>query len=151
VSVPPLPRGHWVHDPEIGGGRMLGEGCHFVDFMVFVTGSKPVSVFAQGFGADNAQVSLRFADGSVGALDYFSVADHALAKEHFEVFGGGKHLIVDDFHDKGQAAEVRQFIQSVKTGGPMPIPLEDLFASTRVTFAVLQSLRTGQAVELRTS
>ncbi len=148
VSVPPLPREHWAHDPEIGGGRMLGEGCHFVDFMVFVTGSKPVSVFAQGFGADNAQVSLRFADGSVGALDYFSVADPGLAKEHFEVFGGGKHLIVDDFHDKGQSAEVRQFIQAVKTGGPMPIPLEALLASTRATFAVLQSLRSGQAVNL---
>jgi len=148
VSVPPLPREHWAHDPAVGGGRMLGEGCHFIDFMVFVTGSKPVSVYAQGFGTDNIQVSIRFADGSVGALDYFSVADPSLAKEHFEVFGGGRHVIVDEFHDKGQAAEVRQFIQSVKTGAPMPIPLDQIIASTRATFAALQSQRTGQAVGL---
>jgi len=148
ASVPPMPREHWAHDPEIGGGRMLGEGCHFVDFMVFVTGSKPVSVFAQGFGADNVQVSLRFADGSVGALDYFSVADPGLAKEHFEVFGGGKHLIIDDFHDKGQATEVRQFIQAVKTGAPMPIPLDQIITSMQATFATLKSLQTGQVVPL---
>jgi len=148
VSVPPMPREHWMHDPEVGGGRMLGEGCHFLDYMVFVTGAKPVSVFAQGFGLDNVQVSVRFADGSVGALDYFSVADSALAKEHFEVFAGGRHLIVDDFHDKGQAEEVRQFIQAVKTGGPMPIPLDQIVSSMQATFATLKSLQTGQSVAL---
>jgi polar amino acid transport system substrate-binding protein len=148
VSVGPLPHGHWAADPEIGGGRILGEVCHFVDFLQFAARAKPVRVFAQGFGGDNVQVSMRFADGSVGAIDYFDVADLSLGKEHFEAFGGGKHLVVDDFRDKGQPEEVRQFVQAVKTGGPMPIALEEIVASTRATFAVLRSLQTGQAVEL---
>ena len=148
VSVGPLPHGHWTADPETGGGRILGEMCHFVDFLQFVARSKPVRLFAQGFGGDNVQVSLRFTDGSVGAIDYFNVADPSLGKEHFEVFGGGKHLVVEDFRDKGQAEEVRQFVQAVKTGGPMPIVLEEIVASTRATFAILRSLQTGQAIEL---
>jgi predicted dehydrogenase/threonine dehydrogenase-like Zn-dependent dehydrogenase len=148
VSVQPLPREHWYHDPEVGGGRMLGEGCHFVDFLQFVARARPVSVFAQGFGADNVQVAVRFVDGSVGALDYFSVADQALAKEYFEVFGGGRQLIVDDFRDKGQTEEVRRFVQAIKTGGPMPIELDEIVTSMRATFAVLKSLQAGQSVLL---
>src|SRR5439155_15009286 len=87
VSVSPLPRDHWLNDPEAGGGRILGEVCHFVDFLQFAARSRPVSVFAQGFGGDNVQVLLRFADGSVGAIDYFSVGNAAVGKEHLEVFG----------------------------------------------------------------
>ena len=148
VSVLPLPHGHWAVDPEIGGGRILGEVCHFVDFLQFAARAKPVRIFAQGFGGDNVQVSLRFTDGSVGAIDYFDVADPALGKEHWEAFGGGKHLVVEDFRDKGQAEEVRQFVAAVKSGGPMPVALEEIVASTRATFAILRSLQSGQAVEL---
>jgi polar amino acid transport system substrate-binding protein len=148
VSVTPLPANHWVNDPVIGGGRILGEVCHFVDFLHFMARSRPVTVFAQGFGADNVQVSLRFADGSVGSVDYFSVADAALAKEHFEMFGGGQHVIVDDCRDKGQAGEVRQFLAAVKSGGPMPIAFAEIVASTRATLAINESLRTGRAVQL---
>ena len=111
-------------------------------------GRDPCRVFAQGFGGDNVQVSMRFADGSVGAIDYFDVADPSLGKEYFEAFGGGKNLIVEDFRDKGQAEEVRRFVEAAKSGGPMPIPLEEIIASTRATFAIVRSLRTGQAVEL---
>ena len=148
VSVQPLPHGHWVSDPDVGGGRILGEVCHFVDFLQFAARSKPVRVFAQGFGTDNVQVSLRFADGSVGSVDYFDVADAALAKEQIEVFGGGQHLVVTDFRDKGQPEQIRKFIEAVKSGGPMPIPLEEIVASTRATFAVLASQHTGQAIEV---
>jgi polar amino acid transport system substrate-binding protein len=148
VSVAPLPKEHWINDPEIGGGRALGEVCHFVDFLHFMAHARPVSVFAQGFGAENVQVSIRFADSSVGAIDYFSVADTTLAKEHFEAFGAGKHVIVDDFRDKGQAEEIRQFVAAVKAGKPMPIAFGDIIGSTQATFAILKSMRTGQAVEL---
>jgi polar amino acid transport system substrate-binding protein len=148
VSVTPLPKDHWINDPVTGGGRILGEVCHFVDFLHFMAQSRPVTVFAQGFGQDNVQVALRFADGSVGAIDYFSVADAALAKEHWEMFGGGRHVIVDDFRDKGQAAEVRQFIAAVKSGGALPIPFEEIVASTRATLAIPRSLQTGRLVEL---
>jgi polar amino acid transport system substrate-binding protein len=148
VSVAPLPHGHWAADPDTGGGRILGEVCHFVDFLQFVAKARPVSVFAQGFGGENVQVSMRFADGSVGAVDYFNVADASLGKEYFEAFGGGKTLLVDDFRDKGQPEEVRRFVDAVKKGGPMPIPLEEILASTRATFAILKSIQTGRLVEL---
>jgi predicted dehydrogenase len=148
VSVQPLPAEHWINDPDAGGGRILGEVCHFIDFLRFAARSRMLSVFAQGFGAENVQVSLRFADGSVGSIDYFSVADAGLEKEHFEAFGGGQHVVVDDFREKGQAEEVKQFVQAVKTGGSMPIPVEEILESTRATLAVLESMRTGQAVEL---
>ena len=81
VSVQPLPADHWVNDPQTGGGRILGEVCHFIDFLRFIARSRVVSVFAQGFGGENVQVALRFADGSVGSIDYFNVADAALKKE----------------------------------------------------------------------
>jgi predicted dehydrogenase len=148
VSVTPLPKEHWINDPEIGGGRVVGEVCHFVDFLHFMAQSRPVSVFAHGFGAENVQVSMRFANGTVGAIDYFSVADSSLGKEHFEVFGAGQHVIVDDFHDKGQAEEVRRFVAAVRAGTDMPIAFDEIVASTRATFAILKSLRTGQAVHL---
>jgi polar amino acid transport system substrate-binding protein len=148
VSVTPLPKDHWINDPQIGGGRILGEVCHFVDFLQYCAKARPVSVYAQSFGVENVQVSLRFADGSVGAIDYFSVADAALGKEHFEIFGAGKNLIVDDFREKGQAEEVRQFIAAVKSGKELPIPFDEIVASTRATLAVTQSLRTGQGVAL---
>jgi len=148
VSVAPLPHGHWAADLEVGGGRILGEVCHFVDFLQFAARAKPVRVFAQGFGGDNVQASLRFADGSVGAIDYFDVADPSLGKEYFEAFGGGKNLIVEDFRDKGQAEEVRRFVEAAKTGGPMPIPLEEIIVGTRATFGVLMSMRSGRAVEI---
>jgi predicted dehydrogenase/threonine dehydrogenase-like Zn-dependent dehydrogenase len=148
VSVQPLPANHWVNDPAVGGGRVLGEVCHFVDFLQFAAKARPVSVFAQGFAGDNVQVAVRFADGSVGSVDYFDVAGAGLAKEHFEMFGGGRHVVVDDCRDKGQAEAVRQFVAAVKTGGPMPIPLAEIVASTRLTLAVAESVRTNQAVLL---
>jgi polar amino acid transport system substrate-binding protein len=148
VSVQPLPADHWINDPKTGGGRILGEVCHFIDFLRFVARSRVVSVFAQGFGGENVQVALRFADGSVGSIDYFDVADAELKKEHVEVFAGGKHVIEDDFRERGQAEEVKEFVRAVKTGGPMPIPLEEIVDSTRATLTVLESIRTGRAIEL---
>jgi polar amino acid transport system substrate-binding protein len=148
VSVQPLPANHWVNDPAVGGGRILGEVCHFVDFLQFAAKARPVSVFAQGFGGDNVQVAVRFADGSVGSVDYFAVADAGLAKEHFEAFGGGWHVVVDEFRDKGQAAAVRQFVAAARAGGPLPVPLEEIIASTRMTLAIGESLGRNQAVIL---
>jgi polar amino acid transport system substrate-binding protein len=148
VSVRPLPAHHWVNDPAVGGGRVLGEVCHFVDFLQFAAKARPVSVFAQGFGGDNVQVAVRFADGSVGSVDYFTVADAGLAKEHVEIFGGGRHVVVDDVREKGQAEAVRRFVVAVKTGGPMPIPFEEIVASARMTLAVVESVRRNQAVLL---
>ncbi len=161
----------WIQDPVEGGGRIIGEVCHFVDLMQFWTGSVPVSVFAEAVNADRADITnddsvfitLRFADGSNGCIAYLAEGDKALAKERVEIFGEGKTFVLDDFRsaslyykgheektragsqDKGQAAEVRAICEVVLNGGPAPISLKDLAATARATFAIRESLRTGQA------
>ena len=99
-----LPRDHWTQT-EQGGGRILGEVCHFVDLMQFLTGSVPVSVYALSVSADNAQIpdqdnviiSLRFENGSAGQITYLACGDKSLSKERVEIFGGGQTFIIDDF------------------------------------------------------
>ncbi len=166
--------GDWTQDPVEGGGRIIGEVCHFVDLMLFWTGSVPVSVFAEAIAADRSDITnddsvfitLRFADGSNGCIAYLAEGDKALAKERVEIFGEGKTFVLDDFRgasvyrngreektragaqDKGQAAQVRAVCEVVINGGPAPIALKDLAATTRATFAIRESLRTGQAVSV---
>jgi polar amino acid transport system substrate-binding protein len=164
----------WTQDPEEGGGRIVGEVCHFVDLMQFWTGSVPVSVFAQAIGAnrsdvtndDSVFITLRFADGSNGCIAYLAEGDKALAKERVEIFGEGKTFVLDDFRsgsiyrdgregktragaqDNGQVAQVRAVCEVVLKGSAAPITLEDLAATTRATFAIRESLRTRQAVSI---
>jgi polar amino acid transport system substrate-binding protein len=162
----------WTQDAVEGGGRIIGEVCHFVDLMQFWTGSVPVSVFAQAIAAnrvdvtneDSVFITLRFADGSNGCVAYLAEGDKALAKERVEIFGEGKTFVLDDFRgaslyhdgretktragaqDKGQAAQVRAVCEAVLKGGAAPIELKSLVATTRATFAIRESLRTGQPV-----
>jgi polar amino acid transport system substrate-binding protein len=164
----------WVQDPVEGGGRIIGEVCHFVDLMQFWTGSVPVSVFAEAVTANRADIinddsvfiTLRFADGSNGCIAYLAEGDRALAKERVEIFGEGKTFVLNDFRsasayhkgreektrvgsqDKGQAAEVRALCDVVLNGGPAPISLKDLEATARATFAIRESLRTGQPTKV---
>jgi polar amino acid transport system substrate-binding protein len=162
-------RDKWIQDPVQGGGRIIGEVCHFIDLMQFWVGAPPVSVFANSISATNHDVidddsvfiTLRFADGSTGCIAYLSEGDKSLAKERIEVFGAGKTLVLDDFRsasffaagrerkqslrtqDKGQAEQVRLTCEMVRSG-LSPIALEELAATTRATFRTLDSLRTGQ-------
>lgn len=164
----------WTQDEDEGGGRIIGEVCHFVDLMQFWTGSIPVSVFAQAVSAnrtditeaDSVFVTLSFADGSNGCIAYLAEGDKGLAKERVEIFCESKTFVLDDFRgasifrdgreeklragaqDKGQAAEVRAVCDVVLKGSAAPIALESLSAATRATFAIRESLRTGQAVSL---
>jgi polar amino acid transport system substrate-binding protein len=166
--------GDWTQDPVEGGGRIIAEVCHFVDLMQFWTGSLPVSVFAEAIAANSSEITnddsvfitLRFADGSNGSIAYLAEGDKALAKERVEIFGEGKTFVLDDFRsasayrngreeriragaqDKGQAAQVRAVCAVVLGGGPGPIALSELAATTRATFAIRESLRTGQAVSV---
>ncbi|MCL5429685.1 MAG: bi-domain-containing oxidoreductase [Chloroflexi bacterium] len=171
VNAGPLPANHWLLDPAQGGGRLLGEGCHFIDFLTFLAGTPPVSVFTQALsaeverGQENLQVTLRFGDGSLGTLTYLSNGDRSLPKERLEVFCGGKVAILDDFRaldlthnghtrglrgsqDKGHRAAWQAFISSLRTGAPPPIPYEQLIGGLRATFAALRSLETGKEVEI---
>ncbi|HMG72542.1 MAG TPA: bi-domain-containing oxidoreductase [Pyrinomonadaceae bacterium] len=169
-----IPRGHWAHDPKEGGGRIVGEVCHFIDFMHFITGSLTTRVYAEAISSGNQDVinddsvfiTLRLADGSNGSIAYLAEGDRAMTKERIEIFGGGKSFVIDDFRsattfqngretktklreqDKGQKDEVRAVCAVVREGKPAPIGLDDLAATTRATFRVLDSLRTGLPVEV---
>jgi polar amino acid transport system substrate-binding protein len=153
VNAGHLPKEHWAHDPDEGGGRIVAEVCHFVDLMQFLTGAPPVSVFAESVSAkspriidaDSVFITLRFADGSNGAIAYLSEGDKALAKERVEIFGDGKSFVIDDFRvgkmqDKGQETQVRRVCAALREGGPAPISLDELAATTRATFRMLDSL-----------
>ena len=103
VNAGYIPRDHWVNDPEQGGGRILGEVCHFVDFLVFLSGSVPVEVHAATlpnpgqYADDNAIISLRFSNGSQATINYLANGDRSFSKERLGVFGGGAVAVLDDF------------------------------------------------------
>jgi polar amino acid transport system substrate-binding protein len=178
VNAGRIPKDHWTQNEKEGGGRIVGEVCHFVDLMTFLTDAKPVSVFAESVSArssgvidcDSVFVTLKFSDGSNGTIAYLAEGDKALAKERVEIFGAGKVFVLDDFRsgktykdnresvvtlkaqDKGQADQVRAVCASILSNAPAPISLDDLITTTRTTFRILDSLREGSPVdvELRT-
>jgi predicted dehydrogenase/threonine dehydrogenase-like Zn-dependent dehydrogenase len=164
---------HWVQDPA-EGGRIIGEVCHFIDFVHFLTGSLTTRDYAEAIASRNSEVTdkdsvfitLRLADGSNASIAYLAEGDKALPKERIEIFGGGRSFVIDDFRsatayengkekttklreqDKGQREEVRTVMSVVLEGKPAPIALEDLVTTTRATFRIKESLRTGLPVEL---
>jgi predicted dehydrogenase/threonine dehydrogenase-like Zn-dependent dehydrogenase len=161
-----IPPEHWVHDPTQGGGRILGEGCHFIDFITWLVGAPPVSVTAQAlpdlgrYRQDNVLIHLSFPDGSLGTVSYLANGDKSAAKEQVEVFSGGRVAVLDDYRqmetffrnsrkvkksrlrqDKGHAAEWDSFTSAILAGGPPPIPYDQLFGVMGATFDVLDALR----------
>ena len=167
VNAGRISKDHWTQNAQEGGGRIVGEVCHFIDLMQYLTGAPPMFVFAEAMiDADSVFITLRFADGSSGAIAYLSEGDKALAKERVEIFGGGKVFVLDDYRratlykngreeqltlkaqDKGQQAQVRAVCASVLEGGVAPISLDELAATSRATFRVLDSLRERRPFEL---
>jgi predicted dehydrogenase/threonine dehydrogenase-like Zn-dependent dehydrogenase len=168
-----IPLNHWVHDPIQGGGRIIGEGCHFVDFLSFLVGQPPSSVRGAAlpdggrYQEDNAVLTFTFPDGSLGTVSYLANGDKAFPKERLEVFAGARVAVLDDFRslemtqngkrtrhrstlrqDKGHRAEWDAFAAAITTGGLPPIPYDHLFGVTRATFAAVESLRTGETVKI---
>ncbi len=166
-----IPLTHWTHDPQQGGGRIIGEGCHFIDFLTFLVGTPPLTVSAQAlpdsgrYREDNAVLAFTFPDGSLGTVTYLANGDKAFPKERVEVFSGGRVAVLDDFRsletvqnghrqvhhsrlrqDKGHHAEWEAFTTAITTGGPPPIPYEHLFGVTRATFAAMEAIRCGGTV-----
>ncbi|MFW6106976.1 MAG: bi-domain-containing oxidoreductase, partial [bacterium] len=170
VNAGAVPRDSWVHDPEIGGGRIVGEVCHFVDFCEFVTGSVPVSVFAKCINSQDARITsgdsvvitIAYADGSLCTIQYIALGAFRLAKERIEIYADGATALLDNFvrtafhgikqrslrgkQDKGFASEVTAFLHAAQTGAKWPISFESLVRTTRVTFAVNESLRSGRSI-----
>jgi predicted dehydrogenase/threonine dehydrogenase-like Zn-dependent dehydrogenase len=173
VNAGAIPMNHWIQSDEIGGGRIIGEACHFVDWMTFVCGSLPVQVYAAAVDANRADfpnrdqcaMTLRFANGSVGTIAYVARGDTRLAKEYFEVFAGGMSAVLDDFRkltlysggrgrvlwrgaqDKGHSSEVAEFLRATRDK-KAPISLAELRAVTLATFAAEESLRSGMPVAI---
>lgn len=168
VNAGRLDASSWYLNEELEGSRFLGEGGHFIDALSAWVGHPPVRVLAQqtGNGAD-LHVTLTFADGSLGALTYATDGDSRFPKETLDVSGAGRNARLDNFtratvwsragkdvkrsfagQDKGQRAQVAAFVEAVRTGGPMPISLDSLVATTRATIAVGESLVSGGAVVL---
>ena len=178
VNAGYIPADHWVNDPEQGGGRILGEVCHFVDFLCFLAGACPVEVQAQAVGnpgqysMDNVVASLKFANGTLGTISYLANGDKSASKERVEVFGGGSVAILEDFRrlelirngrkqitrarwgqDKGHQAEMQAFVDALRGKTPAPIRFDRIVGSTLATLRLQNSCQTGQplAVDLSES
>jgi predicted dehydrogenase/threonine dehydrogenase-like Zn-dependent dehydrogenase len=172
VNAGALPPNHWTQDPTLGGGRIVGEGCHFIDLLRFLVGASIVSVQAAALGKrhatfvgdDKATFTLQFADGSFGTVHYLANGHRSFPKERLEVFCAGRILQLDNFRrlrgfgwpgfkrmnlwrqDKGNRACVAAFVEAIRQGKPAPIPLEELIATTVTTFSVVEALRKGVPV-----
>jgi polar amino acid transport system substrate-binding protein len=170
VNAGRLPPTHWIYDPAQGHGRVIGEVCHFIDLVAFLTSSLPTEV--QGWpvkggsdGAeDNLHIQILLADGSRAEILYLSSGDASVPKERIEVYGERRTAISEDFRkawfysdnhrrsrslfsqDKGHGEELRAFIEAVAGGGESPIPFESLRATTLATFRLRESLRCGKAL-----
>ena len=165
-----VPPDHWTHDPQMGGGRILGEACHFIDLARFLVGAGIVGASASamraGSGAagapDTAQISLEFGDGSIASIQYYANGHRSFPKERVEVFACGRILQLENFRvlrgfgwpgfrafrtwrqDKGHAAGVQAFLRAVASGGPSPIPAEEIFEVSRVAIEVAEGFRSRQ-------
>lgn len=173
VNAGYIPLNHWTHDPQQGGGRIIGEGCHFIDLLTYLVGQPPSAVSAAGlpdggrYREDNLVIHLSFPDGSLGTVTYLANGDKSFPKERLEVFCGGRVAVLDDYRrlelvhagrrqthasrlrqDKGHQAEWGAFAAAIQAGGPPPIPYAHLFGVTRASFAAQQALRTGQTIRL---
>lgn len=161
----------WVHDMQIGGGRIIGEACHFIDLITYFTGSKVIAVCMNAMGVnpedntDNASVLLKYENGSTGVINYFANGSKTYSKERIEVYSQGRTAIIDNFRkttgygfkgfstlktslDKGHKSQFAELIRRVKTGGEPLIPFDEIVNTTKASFAAIQSLRENAWVKV---
>jgi polar amino acid transport system substrate-binding protein len=172
VNAGLIVKDHWIQQPEIGGGRIIGEMCHFIDLMQYFTKAEPVKVFAESINTgndkitpeDNIVIVVKFDDGSVGNLTYLANGDKSMPKESIEVFCAGKVGVINDFKEgtlykngkqvnlkssgKGHKEEVNLFLNAVRDGRDSPISFRSICLTTITTFKILDSLYTGLPQEI---
>ena len=174
INAGKIPMDHWAQDPVVGGGRIIGEGCHWIDLLLYLAGCPITAVQAMSVGdspgldtpTDKMTITLRFADGSIGTLHYYANGHKSYAKEQMEVYSDGRILHLNNFRllrgfgfsgfkkkslfsqDKGHNAEVAAFIQAVVNGDDQVMPTDGIFNVTEATFAAIESMQTGQTIEL---
>jgi len=169
-----IPKDNWYQDIEEGGGRIIGEVCHFIDLMHYITNSYPVKTFAESVSSeniniiqnDNVDIIIKFKDGSIGTINYIACGDPSFPKERFEVFGEGSVAVIDDFkmarlvkngkekrirkfrQDKGHKEELKAFAEAIKGNHEIPIEFESIVLTTLAIFKILESLNKGISVEI---
>jgi predicted dehydrogenase/threonine dehydrogenase-like Zn-dependent dehydrogenase len=171
VNAGYIPLNHWTQDPAAGGGRIIGEACHFIDLITFLVGAPPVSVNSHAlpdngkYREDNVSMTFTFPDGSIGVVDYLANGDKSMPKERLEVFCEGQIVILDDYvslvtvkdgrkkekripQDKGWKNEMKIFASAIREGAQPPIPYEQLIGVTRATFAAMESLRMQSTIKV---
>jgi predicted dehydrogenase/threonine dehydrogenase-like Zn-dependent dehydrogenase len=162
VNAGAIPPGHWTQDGTVGGGRIIGEACHFIDLLRFLAGSEIEGHSALKMASatgDTVTISLRFADGSIGTVHYFANGSKSFPKERLEIFAAGRVLQLDNFRkltgfgwpgfrrmnlwqqDKGQKACVAAFVQAVEQVTAAPITFDELVEVSRVTIEIAGALR----------
>lgn len=164
-----IPPEVWVHDMQVGGGRIIGEACHYIDLCTYLAGSKVTSVCMNSMGTnteentDNASIILKYENGSNAVINYFANGSKAYSKERIEAFAQGKTLIIDNWRvlrgygakgfskqktrlDKGHKNQFIQLVESIKTGEPI-IPFDELVNTTRASFAAIQSLKENRWIK----
>ena len=174
VNAGVVAAGSWVHDPRVGGGRIIGEGCHWIDLMSFLAGAPITRVVATTIDDasggtvcdDKTTITLTYGDGSIGTLHYFGNGDKSYPKETLEVFCDGKILRLDNFRvlqgygwsgfsrmklrrmDKGHSEEFRRFIETVERGGEPAIPFGEIENVMQATIAAVAAARSGVSVDI---
>jgi len=172
VNAGYLPIDHWTQDPMQGGGRIIGEVCHFIDLLQFFSDSKVTQVYARAlpnqgkYLNDNVAITLSLENGSIGSVLYTANGNKSLSKENIEIFGGGKVAIIDDYKsikfiengkiiksnkgskDKGHKSEMNAWIDSIRFGQSEPVPFNEAVIATKATFAVIKSLSKNCVVDI---
>lgn len=166
-----IPTNVWVHDMEVGGGRIIGEACHYIDLCCYLSGSRVKAVCMNSLGenpeenTDNASILLKMENGSNAVINYFANGSKAYSKERIEVYNQERTLIMDNWRklkgygfkgfksaksgqDKGHAEQFRLLKESVKSGGKPIVPIEDIVNVTQASFAAIESLKRGVWVDV---
>ena len=160
-----IPLSHWTQDMNVGGGRIIGEACHYVDLITYLTGSSVESVIMNSLGinsnenTDNAVIILKYKNGSQGVINYFSNGSKAYSKERIEVYSNGRTMIIDNFRkseyfgfkssgmkktqDKGHFDQFKLFVERLKNGGEATIPFNEIINTSKTVIAAIESLKTG--------
>lgn len=166
-----IPANVWVHDMKVGGGRIIGEACHYIDLITYLTGSKVKSVCMNAMGVnpeentDNVSILLKYENGSTGVINYFANGSKAYSKERVEVFSQERTFIMDNFRkteafgvkgftklktslDKGHKNQFHTLIKKTKEGGSPLIPLDEIINTTKASFAAIESLKNKGWVDI---
>ena len=167
-----IPKDVWVHDMEIGGGRIIGEACHYIDLCTYLTGSKVVSVCMNSMGlnpeenTDNTSILLKYENGSNAVINYFANGSKSYSKERVEVYSQERTLIMDNWRtlkgygfkgfasakssqDKGHFNQFQALVNQQKNGGESIIPFGEIVNTTRASFAAIESLKEGKWIPIK--